>query len=63
LQNNSKESVFPWIILVEFGISEAVIDSSNEVRDLSRQIFEEYKVMYPERLSKYIEIDKDLLRD
>ena len=50
---NSSDKIAPWIGLIEKTIAEGVVDSTPEVRDLARRLFDLYKNHYPNAVAKF----------
>ncbi|KAI8914225.1 clasp N-terminal domain-containing protein, partial [Gorgonomyces haynaldii] len=53
LSNNTPQDLEQFVDLIENAISTAVVDSSVEVRDLARQVFEQYRVSFEQRTEKF----------
>ena len=52
---NQKSAIQPFVHLVEEGCAHGITDSSNQVRDKSRELFDHLRTMFPERVEKFIE--------
>jgi hypothetical protein len=62
VETNSAEKISPWIALIEKTIAEGVVDSTPEVRDLARRLFESYRNFYPGALSKFYHSLSDMAK-
>ena len=62
VDKNNAEKLSPWIKLIEKTIGDGVVDSTSEVRDLARRLFERYRSLYPENLSKFYNSLSDMAK-
>ncbi|KAH6563020.1 hypothetical protein BASA60_010937 [Batrachochytrium salamandrivorans] len=59
---NSIETLTHSIVSLELVLREGIVDSTNEVRNLSRSMFETYRNRFPDRVNRFVDDLPDIAR-